>query len=138
VDHAPATWAEREDQVVRDINEIRSRHALPPLKADPRLAQVARDYSRRMALEKFFEHQSPTGDNIDNRLDAAAIPFISVGENLLDSEGVPQPWLTAAKHWMESEAHRESILDPEFTHTGVGMWQVGDRWLFVQIFLKPG
>jgi len=38
---------------------------------------------------------------------------------------------------MDSEAHRENILQPRFTETGVGICRGEPGYYFTQVFLRP-
>ncbi len=52
-------------------------------------------------------------------------------------ENIPQPVPTAIDGWMKSPGHRDNILRPIFTQTGVGVWQEGDKYYITQLFLLP-
>ena len=39
---------------------------------------------------------------------------------------------------MKSAGHRENILRPDFTDTGVGVCRDGTTYYFTQVFLRPG
>ncbi|MDX1390541.1 MAG: CAP domain-containing protein, partial [Acidobacteriota bacterium] len=68
----------------------------------------------------------------------AGITFSAIAENLLQSLGADDPVRNAVWQWMRSRGHRENILDPEFTETGVGIEVDEDgRLYFTQLFLRP-
>jgi uncharacterized protein YkwD len=134
---APSTAiAEMEATVQQRINEIRQNQGLKPLQNNDRLAQVARDYSRLMAEKNFFSHTGPDGRNVGQRVQAAGIMYWIVGENLFKSVNIPNPGPIAVKGWMESPGHRENILNPRYSETGVGIWRQGDSYYFTQLFLR--
>ncbi|MBD1918715.1 MULTISPECIES: CAP domain-containing protein [Cyanophyceae] len=129
--------AEMETLVYERINEIRQQEGLNPLQPNGPLAQVARQYSQRMATENFFGHVSPTGDAPAQRVSDANILYAMVGENLFTSTNAPDPAPLAVQGWMDSPGHRENILRSGFTETGVGVWQRGSTYYFTQLFMRP-
>lgn len=132
---SPST-AQMETEVYKQINAIRQQQGLTTLKQNPKLAQVARDYSRRMAEQKFFAHTSPQGDTMVQRVRSAKIFYTLLGENLFTSTNISQPVPAAVQGWMESQGHRENILRTEFRETGIGVWRTGNTYYFTQLFLR--
>ncbi|MBD2256509.1 CAP domain-containing protein [Pseudanabaena sp. FACHB-2040] len=128
--------AQLEAQVAQQINAIRQEQGLSALSNNQRLAQVARNYSRRMAEEGFFAHTSPRGDTLVDRVQSAGITYLAIGENLYTSTNIPQPATAAVDGWMNSPGHRENILRSEYRETGIGVWQVGNTYYFTQLFLR--
>ena len=131
------TAAEMETLVYARINDIRQEEGLAPLQPNGPLAEVARQYSQRMADENFFGHVSPAGDGPAQRVSEANILYAMVGENLFTSTNAPDPAPLAVQGWMESPGHRENILRSGFTETGVGVWQRGSTYYFTQLFMRP-
>ena len=131
-----ATTAQMEAAVYQQINAIRRQKGLTELKQNPKLAQVARDYSRRMAEQQFFAHTSPQGDTMVQRVRSANIFYTLLGENLFTSTNIPQPVPAAVQGWMDSQGHRENILRSEFRETGIGVWRIENTYYFTQLFLR--
>jgi uncharacterized protein YkwD len=125
-----------EAQVRQQINGIRQKKGLGSLKNNDRLAQVARQYSQKMATQKFFSHTSPQGDTMVQRVRSAGIFYWMLGENLFIGTNLPQPVQDAVQGWMESPGHRENILRPEFRETGIGVWRSGNTYYFTQLFMQ--
>ncbi|WOD41337.1 CAP domain-containing protein [Nodosilinea sp. E11] len=132
-----ATTAEMEALVYERINDIRQQEGLNALEPNGALAEVARQYSQRMAEENFFGHISPTGDSPAERVSNANIPYWVVGENLFTSTNAPDPAPLAVQSWMDSPGHRANIVRSSFTETGVGVWQRGSTFYFTQLFMRP-
>jgi uncharacterized protein YkwD len=132
-----AALAEMEAAVEERINEIRQQNGLNPLQKNERLAQVARNYSQTMARENFFSHTGPDGDTSAQRVRSAGLSYRVVGENLFKSTNAPQPVQLAVKGWMNSPGHRENILRPVFTQTGIGIWRDGNTYYITQLFMRP-
>ncbi|MGI0488111.1 CAP domain-containing protein [Pantanalinema rosaneae CENA516] len=128
--------AAMEEQVRQRINAIRQQQGLSELRQHEELAQVARNYSRRMAEQNFFAHQSPQGDTMVQRVESAGIAYRMVGENLFTSTNIPQPVPAAVNGWMNSPGHRANILRSEYQETGIGIWRQGNTYYFTQLFLR--
>lgn len=128
--------AEMETAVQQQINKIRTSNNLKPLENNPKLAAVAREYSRKMAREKFFSHTSPQGDTPAQRVRAGGLFYLVVGENLFMSVNAPHPVPLAVTGWMESPGHRENILRPEYRETGIGVWRNGNTYYITQLFMR--
>lgn len=128
--------AKDEAEVRQRINEIRQERGLNQLRDNLMLAQVARNYSQKMARKNFFSHTSPDGDTPAQRVRSAGIFYLVMGENLFKSTNVPKPVPLAVEGWMDSPGHRENILHPEYTQTGVGIWREGNTYYITQLFMR--
>jgi uncharacterized protein YkwD len=134
---APDTpLAPLERQVVDAVNEVRRDRKLPALAHDPELAEIARRHSCAMAERGFFEHTDPDGGSMAERLAQARKKFRAAGENLARIES-RDPAARAVAGWMKSTGHRENMLSPRFTTTGVGACRGGRAVYFTQLFLRP-
>jgi uncharacterized protein YkwD len=125
-----------EEEVRQQINQIRRQRGLSQLQRHDRLAQVARNYSQRMAAENFFSHTSPSGDSMVERVQSAGIFYFVIGENLFKGTNLPQPVPVAVEGWMDSPGHRENILRSEYRETGIGIWRRGNTYYVTQLFLR--
>ena len=125
-----------EGEVFQLVNRERSRAHLTTLVWDDRLAKLARDYSRQMAREGFFDHYDPRGRTVTDRALAARIrDWSMIGENLFMCEDHPYFATTAVRGWMRSQTHRTNILDRDWTTTGIGIATARDGSIFVtQVF----
>ncbi len=133
----PAQAQSRSEAEVFDlINRERLRARLSGLAWDDRLARPARDYSRQMAREGFFDHYDPAGRTVTDRALAARIRnWSSIGENLFFCEEHPDFATTAVRGWMKSRTHRINILERDWTTTGIGIASRSDGSIFVtQVF----
>ena len=130
--------SDAEADVVRRVNAIRAEHMRPPLRVDPDLARIAREYScALLAARRAVAHGGRRNDRLrpDPR---GRKEFIAVGENLASSTDTREPVAAAIDGWMKSPGHRENILRPDFTDTGVGVCHDGTTYYFTQLFLRPG
>jgi uncharacterized protein YkwD len=116
-----------EDLVFELTNQARQAKGLPPFLKDAELTQVARAFSDDMLVRRFFDHTTPDGVSFDERLaDRYRHRVRLMGENIWFASGYnPGKIRQLAKEivddWMTSPGHRDNILEPRFTHLGVGV-----------------
>lgn len=117
-----------EDKLLVLVNSERQAHRLPPLAFDPLLRDLARGHSEKMADAGMLAHDFPGYAALEERAANAGLPFTKIGENVADGETFVVRFFHEAL--LESPRHRENILDPEFTHLGIGFVQRGhSRWV---------
>lgn len=124
-----------EQEVLRLVNVEREKRGLNPLKWDSELSKAARFKSEDMRDHNYFDHESPTFGSLENLLGFFKISYSSAGENLAGGLFHPED---AVEGWMNSPGHRENILNPQFTHLGVG-YADGDGYFlayWTQIFIS--
>ncbi|MFC4402186.1 CAP domain-containing protein [Gracilibacillus xinjiangensis] len=114
-----------EQQVVTLTNQERQKQGLSPLEADKELSKVARAKSQDMATNGYFSHNSPTYGSPFDMMKQFGVSYRTAGENIAKGQRTPQEVVNA---WMNSEGHRANILNPEFTHIGVGYVENGNVW----------
>ncbi|MEO8042845.1 MAG: CAP domain-containing protein [Acidobacteriota bacterium] len=125
-----------ESEVFDLVNRERSRARLGMLEWDDRLAQVARDYSRRMAREGFFDHYDPNGKTVIDRASHLR-NWSTIGENLFVCDPHPYFATTAVRGWTKSPTHRGNMLDRNWTATGIGIASARDGSIFItQVFTR--
>ncbi len=134
---APPSIETMEAQTVQLVNAEREKRGLSTLAVNTTLTGVARDYSALMGRENFFSHYDKNNKNVGDRVEAMGINYHMVGENLFKSINAPDPIPLAIEGWMKSPKHRENILTPEYTQTGIGVWRSGATYYFTQVFLLP-
>lgn len=114
-----------EQQVVTLTNQERAKEGLSALKVDANLSIMAREKSRDMSANGYFDHNSPTYGSPFDMMKKFGITYSSAGENIAMGQRTPQEVVTA---WMNSEGHRKNILNPNFTYIGVGHIAQGNYW----------
>jgi len=126
------------DQVLQLVNLERAaaEEGLAPVVVNETLAKIASDYACRMAEEGFFGHVDPiTGHGPGERAIAAKYVYYSVGENLAMG---PDCAAEVVREWMESPAHRDIILGPNWTEVGIAVRSGSDDSIYwVQEFGDP-
>ncbi|MDE5413096.1 CAP domain-containing protein [Alkalihalobacterium chitinilyticum] len=117
-------------QILDITNVIRTRHNLAVLKWDHEVSKVAYGHSKDMYENQYFSHTSPTYGELKDRLEREGVSFYFAGENIaaqyVDS-------IEAVEGWLNSEGHRVNLLNEEFTHLGVGVFE---RY-YTQNFMTP-
>lgn len=129
--------SEMEKEAFRQINQLRKEQGLLPMKSDEKLTQLARGFSRLMAEEDFFDHESPSGETVVDRAKKAGLEYWRLGENIFKSVNVPNPADRAVDAWKKSPGHLKNIMTEEFTTTGLGVWKRGKTVYFTQEFTRP-
>jgi uncharacterized protein YkwD len=132
----PAGAASVEAASFARVNDSRREADRPELMPDPVLAEIARQHSRRMRDEGFFDHVAPDGSALTARLATAGVRYSAAGENLAWVKNSHDPAGTAHKLLMDNPEHRRNILDARFTDVGVGVAQGGDTYWITQIFVR--
>ena len=133
---AVSAFAQTEDEseIFQLVNRERARVRLGSLIWDDRLGKLARDYSRRMAREGFFDHFDPDGKSVLDR--AARIPgWARIGENLFVCNDQPLYTSVAVRGWLKSPTHKTNMLDRTWTATGIGIATARDGSIYItQVF----
>ncbi len=112
---ALAGLSRAEQLLVRELNQVRAAHGLPPLREDPHLQRAARAHSREMLATGVFRHGA-----FGTRLVEFDVRSRIAGENLAwgtGSLGAPAHIVAA---WLASPEHRANLLRPTFTRIGIG------------------
>ncbi|HET8745886.1 MAG TPA: CAP domain-containing protein [Ramlibacter sp.] len=100
----------------------RSMPPAPPLRWDGTLESVAAHHSRDMATRNYFDHRSPEGRMVFERVRASGYKYQIVGENL--AGGDPHV-ASAVQGWIDSPSHCANLMDPRYVDVAVAC--VGDR-----------
>lgn len=110
-------------EVVDLVNEERAKEGIDPLELDLDLCEAAE--IRAKEAKKSFSHTRPNGERCFTVLSEAGITYKIAGENLGGHIKTPKRAVAA---WMNSEGHRKNILNPKFTHIGIGYVSNGNYW----------
>lgn len=112
-------------QVVDLTNHERAKEGLKALQIDVKLTQSAQEKSQDMKNKNYFSHTSPTYGSPFDQMKALGITYNSAGENIAMGQPSAEEVVDA---WMKSPGHRENIMNPSFTHIGVGLSDSGFYW----------
>lgn len=136
--------AEVRERVHYIVNERRSKAGAGLIDYDENLEDIAQYHSSDMATRGYFSHRSPGGEtmtdryekfNCDCRVQLGDGEFATGGENIAKftfENHVPTELDLAedvVEGWMESEGHRENMLEDDWRREGIGVYAVqsGDR-----------
>jgi hypothetical protein len=109
----------------------------PALDWHAELAAVALAHSQDMCNRDFFDHSNPDGDDPFDRMDAAGIQWVTAGENIfrVSGVGVDEAVTMGEEAFMDEPEcvanHRSNILNRNFTHVGVGVYECGDGYIYI-------
>lgn len=117
--------SEFEREIVQLTNAEREKQGLPTLQVDHSLSYVAKKKSEDMVANQYFAHNSPVYGSVFDMLNEFGIYYTYAGENLAYGYATPE---TVVSAWMNSEGHRNNILNANYTHIGVGYVSKGHYW----------
>jgi uncharacterized protein YkwD len=129
---------EIERRAFESTNVARVKNGLAPLVWSAALCQVARTHSESMVRRGYFDHESPDGERLRDRVRAVGIAHFRVlGENIAYNQGYDDPGGFAVERWMISPGHRANILSNEFEQAAVGSFVAPDGTVYLtQVFIK--
>jgi uncharacterized protein YkwD len=99
------------------LNQERTKRGVNRVELDGELAGIALSHSQEMVESDFFGHVSPTTGGPEDRIRRADVRVSKAGE-CVALEITP---LRAHRGLLASPAHRAAMLDPSFSHVGVGV-----------------
>ena len=127
---SPATQADRAQEVARLVNAHRARIGCPPLAWDALAAQAAQRHTEDMVRRNYFDHASPEGQNVGERLRAQGASWRAVAENIAYGQ---ETAAEVVRGWLNSAGHRRNIENCTYTRQGVGYAR--GRW--THVFYTP-
>lgn len=134
--------------VHKEVNEYRGEHGLSRLHYDSDLAEIAGYHSSNMAKNHEMYHQSPSGQNFEDRYEKFGYNcrVRTEGGYYGGAENVAKTWFDEfltngdrysneqelaegiARMWYNSEGHRKNMLTPEWQNEAIGVelvWEDG-------------
>ena len=135
---------ELEDRFAERVSEPRRERDLSALRRDPGLQRAARAHAIDMLQRDYTGHVGPAGRSVTERVAILDRRFIgSTGENLAEHVGIPASavaeqvgpmTLQLISGFLDRPEHRKNLLDPSYTHHGVGAAAADDRLIVVHVF----
>jgi len=128
-----------EQKIHELINAERKANDREPFEWDESLSNIARAHSEDMARRKYFKHVNPEGLTPMKRAEAAGYHACQLmGQNIYqnnlysrvitekkrttyDWNSIDQIASTTVKGWMQSDGHRQNILEKNYTKQGIGV-----------------
>jgi len=108
--------AAAEQRILELLAAAREDAHVTALTQDDELAALARAHAQDMAEHGFFGHVSPTTGTPMDRFQRANL-LLPFGENVAQGPSAE----AAHQMLMDSPGHRANMLQPEYTHVGVGV-----------------
>ena len=106
-------------------NQVRAQRGLPLLKENAKLRSAAAGHSSDMVSRGFFEHTTPNGLTMVERIRAARYTSPrfgwALGENLAWGTGSLATPRAIMKAWMESPGHRANVVKRAYREIGIGV-----------------
>ncbi|HXU45052.1 MAG TPA: CAP domain-containing protein [Thermoanaerobaculia bacterium] len=125
-------------EMLAEVNRLRLQAGRSPLSEEPRLDEAAQEHAEDMLLRVYYDHRSPEGKDVGDRLHASGYAWRLAGENLAAGHTSVRSVVAA---WMRSTDHRRNMLHPGFVHFGaglaVGAYDHRYKVLWVQTFGTP-
>jgi len=112
------------------VNKQRSSYGRSSLVMTKELTEVAMMRAAELAVK--FSHTRPNGQSYPS-----VVPRnYTCAENIANGQTTPS---VVMSDWMNSPGHRSNILDPDFSYIGIGCFQCGSQYYWVQVFSdSPG
>jgi uncharacterized protein YkwD len=111
-----------EGAVLAEVNTLRSRNGLAPLRLSSQLSAAAEVHSNAMAERGFFGHASADGSVFWKRVQryygSQGFGYWSVGENLLWASPTVDAE-RALRMWLDSPPHKKNLLAPQWREVGL-------------------
>jgi uncharacterized protein YkwD len=111
-----------EDEVTVLTNDEREEAGCDAVATDERLRDSARGHSEDMAVNDYFDHTGQDGRSPFDRMADAGYPD-PAAENIAYGYRTPADVMDG---WMNSEGHRDNILNCDLAAIGVGLAYDGD------------
>lgn len=105
------------EQLFALTNQARAQVNAAPLAWDPALAEAARLHCARMVAEGPIAHRYGGEQSLEDRAAAAGAHFSLIEENIAVGQYPEQ----IQKEWMNSEGHRENLLNRQVDRVGIAV-----------------
>lgn len=139
-----------ESETISRINKIRQQRGLSPLEQSNGLTEMAQYHSNDEARNGYYAHTAPDGESVEDRFDRFAPRCMGGSENIHKGEitysyGVYGSQETVntrtvsgmseylVQGWMNSEGHRENILNSGWRRVGIGIGVTPDGTFYATI-----
>lgn len=127
-------FEELAEQVIVLVNEARAEAGLDPIYAVPYLLDAAK--VRAEECVENFSHSRANGARFIEVVDYSVTPWARTAENIACGMNTPE---ATFEQWRNSPSHWAAIMNPDFTHMGVGVTYDPDSvygWYWEQLFIQ--
>jgi uncharacterized protein YkwD len=139
-----------EAETLRRINRIRQQRDLQPLEQTDALSDMAQYHVNDQARNGYYSHTAPDGETVGDRFDRFAPQCTGGAENshkgeishsyrIYGSQEVVSTRTVSGmseylvQGWMNSDGHRENMLDPRWSKAGIGISVTPDGTFYATI-----
>ncbi|MFF4419594.1 CAP domain-containing protein [Streptomyces sp. NPDC001549] len=112
-------------QVLALVNQERASAGCQAVSLNAKLTKAAQDHSADMASHSNMSHTGSDGSDPGARITRAGYTWSTYGENVAYGYSTPEKVMEG---WMNSQGHRENILNCSFKEIGIGLAQPGSYW----------
>lgn len=115
------------------VNEARTEAGLKPLYMVTYLNDVANVRARECI--QLFSHNRPNGQPFITALDTNLVSYSAAAENIAAGSSTAK---ATFNQWKSSSSHWKSIMNPDYTHIGVGVCYEPNstyKWYWEQLFI---
>ena len=119
------------DSVAKLVNKERRSRGLTELRMFPRLSKCAD--IRVKETTSFWSHQRSNGTSGLDVFDEQGLNWSGIAENIAKGSPTPESVMSG---WMNSSAHRDSILNPNYRYIGVGCAYHDGIYYWTQLFMS--
>jgi uncharacterized protein YkwD len=112
-----------DQQILGLVNQERAKVGADPLKINEQLDLAADQHTLDQASMNKMSHTGSNGSNMGDRIKNAGYVFSSAAENVAYGFGDAAAVMNG---WMNSEGHRQNILNPNYKEIGIGYAQGAD------------
>ncbi len=120
----------QENEVIRITNVERAKHGCGKVKLNTKLRTAMRRHTQDMADKNYFDHNSQDGRSPWDRAKSAGYQT-PIGENIAKGQ---RNAADVMKSWMDSEGHRNNILNCSAKAIGVGLSYQNGSPVWGQLF----
>lgn len=123
-----------EADVFARVNALRAEVGAPALTLNSGLSDLAREKSRDMAENGYFNHTSPTYGSPFDMMQNAGFSYRAAGENIaMNTAGTGE---SAFNQWRNSTGHYNNMVSADFTQIGIGVYKAADgKYYWTQMFI---
>jgi uncharacterized protein YkwD len=121
-----------EEQLFEYVNGERTREQQEPLKWDKNLYKVALEHSKDMAVMRRVTHRGSDGSQPHERIRNARILASKTAENIAGDINI----ISAHTSLMKSLYHRDNILDADFSHGAVAVYEQKGYLYITELFIR--
>lgn len=123
-----------EEVIFNATNAERQKAGLAPYVRNATANSYGRSKSKDMLDNNYFDHNSPTNGYISDIAKRDGWSYSKIGENIYTSTGMGADGQSIVNSWMNSQGHRENILNSGFKELGVGVVELNGKLYATQIF----